>query len=107
MPTGRSATRGGAASLLDPEAARDLPDGHSVAADFRRAAPFRSLARELGESAASLAHRYALSMPGVDTVVLGVKNRAELRECIAAEARGQLPADVVGLIDAQLRSPDS
>src|SRR5215813_14806693 len=46
-----------------------------------RAACFRVLARELGESPASLAHRYALSLAGVATVVLGVKNRTELREC--------------------------
>ena len=43
--------------------------------DYRRAAPFRELAREVGESPASLAHRYALSLDGVSTVVLGVKNR--------------------------------
>ncbi len=49
--------------------------------------------------AASLAHRYALSMDGIDTVVLGVKNRAELRECIEAEANGRLTRDVVSMID--------
>jgi hypothetical protein len=38
-------------------------------------------------------------MAGVDTVVLGVKNRAELREGLAAAAKGQLPADVIQLID--------
>ena len=32
-------------------------------------------------------------MPGVDTVVIGVKNRAELRECLAAEARGTLSTE--------------
>ena len=44
---------------------RELPEGHGDALDFDRAAPFRNLARELGESPAALAHRYALSMPGV------------------------------------------
>jgi len=68
-------------------------------ADYRRAEPFRKLSRELGESPASLAHRYALSMDGIDTVVLGVKNRAELRECIEAEANGRLTRDVVSMID--------
>ena len=57
------------------------------------------MCRELGESPASLAHRYALSMDGIDTVVLGVKNRAELRECIEAEANGRLTQDVVSMID--------
>ena len=79
---------------------RELPDGHGDAADFDRAAPFRALARDLGESPAALAHRYALSMPGVSTVVLGVKNRAELRECVDAEARGPLDAELIARIDA-------
>ena len=78
---------------------RELPDGHGDAADFDRAAPFRDLARELGDSAAALAHRYALSMPGVSTVVLGVKNREELRECVAAEARGPLDGELMARID--------
>jgi len=68
--------------------------------DYQRSAPFRALAKAIGESAASLAHRYALSMEGVSTVVLGVKNRTELRECIAAEARGLLDPDLVARIDA-------
>ena len=90
------------AGALTDRIDRELPDDHPTAADFRRAAPFRALADELGESAASLAHRYALSMAGVDTVVLGVKNRAELREGVAAAAKGRLPADVVRLIDERV-----
>jgi aryl-alcohol dehydrogenase-like predicted oxidoreductase len=62
----------------------------------------RQVAKELGESTASLAHRYALSMDGVDTVVLGVKNREELRECLAAESRGPLAADTIQEIDRRL-----
>ena len=81
---------------------RDLPAGHADAADFDRAAPFRALARDAGESPAALAHRYALSMPGVATVVLGVKNRAELRECVEAEARGPLDAELMARIDASV-----
>jgi len=81
---------------------RDLPPDNPIMADFRRAAPFRELAGEFGESAAALAHRYAFSMPGVDTVVLGVKNRTELRECLAAASKGPLPFDVVRAIDARL-----
>ena len=41
-------------------------------------------------SPASLAHRYALSMRDVSSVILGVKNRKELIECIEAEERGTL-----------------
>lgn len=78
---------------------RDLPPEQPTMVDFRRAAPFRALARELGESAASLAHRYALSMPGVDTVVLGVKDRTELRECVAAASAGALTPDIMEAIE--------
>ncbi len=79
---------------------RELPEGHGDALDFDRAAPFRDLAREVGESPAALAHRYALSMHGVSTVVLGVKNREELRECVDSEARGPLDAELMSRIDA-------
>jgi len=79
---------------------RELPEGHGDAADFDRAAPFRDLARDLGESPAALAHRYALSLPDVATVVLGVKNREELRECVAAEVRGPLDGELMSRIDA-------
>jgi aryl-alcohol dehydrogenase-like predicted oxidoreductase len=58
--------------------------------DYERAAGFRALAARRGESAAFLAHRYALSLENVDTVVLGVKSRTELAECVAAEAAGAL-----------------
>jgi aryl-alcohol dehydrogenase-like predicted oxidoreductase len=84
-----------AAGSLTDALDRELDPRHPAAVDFGRAAPFRKLAAEFGESAASLAHRYALSVPGVATVVLGVKNRAELADCLAAEARGPLtPAEL-------------
>ena len=79
---------------------RDLPDDHPEVVDFQRAAPFRALAREVGESTASLAHRYTLTMEGIATVILGVKNRAELAECLEAEAKGPLDADLRARIDA-------
>ncbi len=78
---------------------RDLLADHPEALDHARAAPFRAVAREMGESPAFLAHRYALSMEGVATVVLGVKNRTELRECIAAEAAGPLSPEQLARID--------
>lgn len=92
------------AGALTDSVDRDLPPEHPTMVDFRRAAPVRALARELGESTASLAHRYALSMPGVDTVVLGVKNRAELRECVAAASAGKLPPDVLAAIEQAVRT---
>ncbi|AYY14679.1 aldo/keto reductase [Actinobacteria bacterium YIM 96077] len=81
---------------------RELPAQHPTQRDFRRAEPLRELAREAGVSIAALAHRYALSMDGVDTVVLGVKNRAELRECLEAEAAGPLDSDLVEAIETRL-----
>jgi aryl-alcohol dehydrogenase-like predicted oxidoreductase len=78
---------------------RDVPQEDPIMVDFRRAGPFRALARGIGESQASLAHRYALSMRGISTVVLGVKNRSELRECVAAEAMGPLDPELISRID--------
>ena len=78
---------------------RPLPDGHSELADYARAAPFRAIAAEIGKSAAYLAHQYALSIEGVSTVVLGVKNRGELRECIAAEAAAPMDPALMHRID--------
>ncbi|MBL6702172.1 MAG: aldo/keto reductase, partial [SAR86 cluster bacterium] len=58
--------------------------------DFDKAEPFRDLSIEWGESPASLAHRYALSIKGVASVILGVKNRTELKECVEAEVKDLL-----------------
>jgi hypothetical protein len=41
-------------------------------------------------------------MAGVDSVVLGVKNRAELAECVEAAERGPLDPDLVAAIDASV-----
>lgn len=79
---------------------RPLPDGHTEIADYDRAAPFRAIAVEAGRSAAWLAHCYALSMDGIGTVVLGVKNREELRECIDAESAAPLDPALIARIDA-------
>ncbi|WP_213009754.1 aldo/keto reductase [Paractinoplanes toevensis] len=90
----RAVAAGSLTSALD----RDVPPDHPAAVDFARAEPFRKVAAELGETPAALAHRYALSVPGVATVVLGVKNREELAECLAAEARGPLTDDELGAV---------
>ncbi len=68
--------------------------------DYRNTAKFRSLAHELGVTAAALAHRDALAMNGINTVVLGCKNREELFECIAAAEAGPLEQSVLDRIDA-------
>jgi len=80
---------------------RPLPADHPEMLDFARAAGFRALCGELGENPAVLAHRYALTLP-VDTLVLGVKNRQELAECVAAADAGPLSADVIARIDASV-----
>jgi len=85
---------------------RKLSDTHPEMVDYRRAAPFRTLAREIGESPAALAHRYSLSIEGVATVVLGVKNRSELRECVAAAERGPLDPGLIARIDSAVRRAD-
>ena len=91
----RAVQAGALTAALD----RPLKDSHPDARDFVRAAPFRDLCASLGVDPALLAHRYALDMDGVDTVVLGVKNRTELSACLEAEAQGPLPTDLKARID--------
>ena len=80
---------------------RPLPDDHPEVRDYARAAGFRQLCAELGENPAVIAHRYALSLD-IDTLVLGVKNRVELAECVAAAEAGPLPTELISRIDASV-----
>ena len=87
IPSGIRAVQAGALTdAFDRDIAPESPERQ----DFDRARNFRALAARRGESTANLAYRYALSLDNVDTVVLGVKNREELAECIAAEEAGPL-----------------
>ena len=95
----RALAAGARATSID----RDVRSHSAEAKDFERAAAFRTLAADDGLQPAALAHRYALSMSGVDTVVLGVKNRAELKECLQAEAAPRLSESEMAEIDAILR----
>jgi aryl-alcohol dehydrogenase-like predicted oxidoreductase len=79
---------------------RPLDPDHPDARDFTRAAPFRALCDGWDADPAAIAHRYALGMDGVDTLVLGVKNREELRQCLDAEAAGPLSPEETAAIDA-------
>ncbi len=88
------------AGALTASLDRALAPDHAEERDYARAAPFRALCRELGQDPALVAHRYALALDGVDTVILGVKNRTELAQCLEAEALGPLEPDVVRRIDA-------
>ena len=93
---GIRAVQAGALTLaVDRELRPNSPDR----ADYDRAAGYRALCAKWGEDPALVAHRYALSMPNIDTVVLGVKNRAELTGCVAAEAAGPLDTAQMAEID--------
>lgn len=91
-----------------------LPEGVRVTTKHRVSNPpgtgvFERMERSLTESlkrtklsSVDVFFLHALSMNGVDTVVLGVKNRRLLREGLAAEARGPLADDLLDRIDAAL-----
>src|SRR5437016_1486453 len=98
----RAVQAGALTSAID----RPLIADHPEMRDFARAAGFRRLAEELRVAPAALAHRYALSLD-IDTLVLGVKNRTELAECVAAAEAGSLPADLISRIDGSLPQPAS
>jgi aryl-alcohol dehydrogenase-like predicted oxidoreductase len=87
------------AGALTAKFDRAVKASHPDAIDYERAAPFRALCAELGVDPALLAHRYALDIEGVDTVVLGVKNRSELAQCVEAEALGNVSPDLRARID--------
>ena len=70
--------------------------------DYDKAEPFRKLASEWKMNPSILAHRYALSAEKVSSVILGVKNRAELLDCIEAESLGELNHDQISTIDTAL-----
>ena len=91
----RAIAAGALATAID----REVDSGSAEKRDFDRAGAFRALAEESGQSPAFLAHQYALSMAGVDTVVLGVKNREELAECVAACAAGPMEQGLIEAID--------
>ena len=91
----RAVQAGALTSAIDRPMKPDDPE----MLDFDRAAPFRALCRDIGEDPAVVAHRYALAMDGVDTVIMGVKNRTELGQCLAAEDAGPLEPELVARID--------
>lgn len=92
---GIRAVQGGA---LTHNIDRPLPDDHPVVLDYQRSAPFRKLCSQWGRDPADVAHNYALAMPGVDSVVLGVKNRQELQG-ILNETTHPISADEMKAID--------
>lgn len=99
---GIRAVQGGA---LTDELDRELPEDHGVRVDYERTPGLRALAAELGCSTAALAHRYALGMDWVDTVVLGVKNREELQDCLRAAEEGPLSFELMRRVEAAAADP--
>jgi len=91
----RAVQAGALTAALD----RPLSPNHPDARDYERAAPYRALCGDWGQDPAVVAHRYALSMAGVDSLILGVKSRAELDQALAAEAAGPLEAAQLAAID--------
>lgn len=91
----RAVQAGALTAAIDRELSPNSPDR----ADYDRAAPFRALCAGWGKDPAYVAHRYALSLPDFDTIVLGVKNRAELAMCVTAEADGPYSAAEIAEID--------
>ncbi len=87
----RAVQAGALTSAMD----RDLPEDDADRQDFDRAAGFRALAAQWGQTPARLAHRYALSIDDIGSVILGVKNREELTECLAAAADPKLTPDEI------------
>lgn len=97
-----------AAGSLTATVDRSLPADHPVSVDFafgQRHLGF--LTAETGSSLAVVAMRYALSVPGVSTVVTGAKNRAELDDAIVAAQAGPLPSALMERIATlqQTRTP--
>ena len=78
---------------------RPLPEDHAETRDYARAA-FRRLRRAWREPGGDRAPLCAVAR--FDTLVLGVKNRQELAECVAAAEAGPLPRELVARIDASM-----
>jgi len=72
--------------------------------DYEKAEPFRALAKRLNEPVASLAYRYALSIQNISSIILGVKNRDELKDCIKFEQKERFTIDQIKEIDEVISS---
>src|SRR5262249_44656540 len=91
----RAVQAGALTAAVDRELSPNSPDRR----DYERAAAFRALCARWGDDPAYVAHRYALSMPNIDTGGRGVKNRPGLQMCLAAEAAGPREAAQMTAID--------
>ena len=97
----RAVQAGALTSQMDREphkSGRDVKDFE----DYVRAEPFREFAKEYGDTPSHLAHRYALSIDKISSIILGVKNRKELLECLDAELVEPLTQDEIDQINTVL-----
>ena len=67
-----------------------------------RSETFSEFSKEYGYTPSHLAHRYALSIDKISSVILGVKNRKELLECLDAELVEPLTQDEIDQINTVL-----
>ncbi len=88
------------ANAGDPGSA--LIGGAEYAHDLNRARDLAWFATEAGlESTLEMAVRFALSKPGIATVLVGYSDFSQLEDALRWTARGPLPADVIQhLVDA-------
>jgi aryl-alcohol dehydrogenase-like predicted oxidoreductase len=97
----RAVQAGALTSQMDREphkSGRDVKDFE----DYVRAEPFREFAKEYGDTPSHLAHRYALSIDKISSIILGVKNRKELLECLDAELMEPLTQEEIDQINSVL-----
>lgn len=88
--------------LLTPDGG---PDWHPALARARqRAIDIRSAASELGADVVDIALGYALRLNGLASTVVGVSNRAELRQLIAAR-HGSTPSERIAELLEQVGPP--
>ncbi len=91
----RALQAGALTSVLDRDLSPDDPDRR----DFDRAKGFRVLAKDFGESPAILSYRYALSISGISSIILGAKNRGELAEALEAASKPLLTSEEMDKIN--------
>ena len=91
-------------ALLLPEEA--VPPHLAAILPVRR--ELAALAAEGGMTLGELAVRYALAIPGLSCVLLGVDTPAQMAENLACSARGPLESEVVEKIEARVPAfPDA
>jgi len=97
----RAVQAGALTSKMDREPHKSGRDAKDFE-DYVRAEPFREFAKEYGDTPSHLAHRYALSIDKISSIILGVKNRKELLECLDAELVEPLTQDEIDQINTVL-----